>query len=96
MPTQGAIKVFQWNPFANAGSPDQYGAQPFNPRCPFDLTVRSTAFVANSAATDGGVIVLNNGPDLNAEFDSCTFASNTAGTYVSSIRTAIASLQGAA
>jgi hypothetical protein len=36
---------------ANAGSPDQYGDQPFNPRCPFDVTVRSTAFVANSAAT---------------------------------------------
>jgi hypothetical protein len=34
----------------------------------------------------GGAIVLNNGPDLNAEFDSCTFASNTAGTNVSSFR----------
>jgi hypothetical protein len=88
--------VFHWNPFADAGLPDQYGARPFNPRCPFDVTVRSTAFVANSAATFAGAIYLGNGPDLNAEFDSCTFASNTAGTGVSSIRAAFASLQRAA
>jgi hypothetical protein len=48
---QGAVGVFQWIPMANAGSPDQWGDQPFNPRCPFDVTVRSTAFVANSAGT---------------------------------------------
>jgi hypothetical protein len=88
--------VFHWNPFADAGLPDQYGARPFNPRCPFDVTVRSTAFVANSAVNDGGAILLSNGPDLNAEFDSCTFASNTDGATVSSIRAAFASLQGAA
>jgi hypothetical protein len=48
---QGNLELFQWNPFAFNGSPDQYGDQPFNPRCPFDMTVRSTAFVANTAAT---------------------------------------------
>jgi hypothetical protein len=33
-----------------------------------------------------GAIKLSNGPELNAEFDSCTFASNTAGSDVSSLR----------
>jgi hypothetical protein len=48
---QGLIHVFHWAPEAEFGSPDEYGAHPFNPRCPMDVTVRSTAFVANSAAT---------------------------------------------
>jgi hypothetical protein len=78
---------------ASAGSPDQYGARPFNPRCPFDMAVRFTAFVANFANVYGGAVSLWSNPDLNAEFDSCTFASNTAGTEVSSIRAAFASLQ---
>jgi hypothetical protein len=60
------------------------------------VTVQFTAFVANSAATTAGAIWLDNGPDLNAEFDSCTFASNTAGTKVSKIRAAFVSLQGTA
>jgi hypothetical protein len=115
---QGVLEMFHWNPLASGGSPDQYGDQPFNPRCPFDMTVRSTAFVANSAATvrrlndtarlmrtaripncpicfvclpphvyqHAGTIITGNNPDLNAEFGSCTFASNTAGTVVSSLR----------
>jgi hypothetical protein len=33
-----------------------------------------------------GAISLLNTPELNAEFDSCTFASNTAGAEVSSLR----------
>jgi hypothetical protein len=45
------IGVLENIPKGNLGSPDQYGPHPFNPRCPFDFTVRSTAFVANSAAT---------------------------------------------
>jgi hypothetical protein len=32
-----------------------------------------------------GAVLLGNSPDLNADFDSCTFASNTAGTNVSSL-----------
>jgi hypothetical protein len=37
------------------------------------------------------VIGIYNAPDLNMEFDSCTFASNTAGADVSSFRTAFVS-----
>jgi hypothetical protein len=51
------MNLFQMNPFADIGSPDQYGDQPFNPRCPFDVTVRSTAFVANSAGTVRRVVI---------------------------------------
>jgi hypothetical protein len=81
---QGAIHVVHWNPWADQGSPDQYGDQPFNPRCPFDLTVRSTAFMASFGQQKAGAISLWNGPDLNAEFDSCTFAFNNASARVSS------------
>jgi hypothetical protein len=55
---QGVMMVVHFNPQASNGSPDQYGDQPFNPRCPFDVVVRSTAFVANSAATVSRQMIL--------------------------------------
>jgi hypothetical protein len=56
------------------------------------LTAHSALYMHQNT----GVLGFENGPEFNIELDSCTFASNTAGTMVSSIRTAFVSLQGAA